>query len=226
MQTQIRDLAARFARGLPEFSLTLSSEGAGNAGRRCAAAKSVHVVTTVTPESPGIPRAMVYGLLRALPGDRALLPPSPAGPTASLTPASRCQDHTTWPSAATTPVSRTAASTASHPDVRDVRETPLWVEQDIDGYRLICDFGKSEYFRQRGWTGFWVICPSGGFVELAREIVHRARPVRRKNLAPDADGSQGSSPSGTSFRNYSEPPYGFHHIPLSNTQRGQTWYLR
>src|SRR5882724_12731846 len=97
MQTQIRDLAARFARGLPEFSLTLSSEGAGNAGRRCAAAKSVHVVTTVTPESPGIPRAMVYGLLRALPGDRALLPPSPAGPTASLTPASRCQDHTTWP---------------------------------------------------------------------------------------------------------------------------------
>src|ERR1700694_5514927 len=34
-----------------------------------------------------------------LPGDRALLPPSPAGPTASLTPASRCQDHTTSPSA-------------------------------------------------------------------------------------------------------------------------------
>src|SRR5712664_3517601 len=59
MQTQLRDLAARFARGLPEFSLALSSEGAGNAGRRCAAAKSVHVATTVTPESPGIPRAMV-----------------------------------------------------------------------------------------------------------------------------------------------------------------------
>ena len=33
-------------------------------------------VVTVTPESPGIPRAMVYGLFRALPGDRALLPPS------------------------------------------------------------------------------------------------------------------------------------------------------
>jgi len=28
------------------------------------------------------------------------------------------------------PVSRAKASTASHPDVRDVRETPLWVEQD------------------------------------------------------------------------------------------------
>ena len=34
-------------------------------------------VSQVTPESPGIPHAMVYGLLRALPGDRALLPPSP-----------------------------------------------------------------------------------------------------------------------------------------------------
>jgi hypothetical protein len=65
MQKQIRDLAARFARGLPEFSLTLSSEGAGNAGRRCAAAKSVHVVATVTPESPGIPAQWFYGFLRA-----------------------------------------------------------------------------------------------------------------------------------------------------------------
>src|SRR6202790_3467924 len=34
-------------------------------------------VRQVTPVSPGIPRAMVYGLYRALPGDRALLPPSP-----------------------------------------------------------------------------------------------------------------------------------------------------
>ena len=35
-------------------------------------------VSQVTPESPGTPRAMVYGLFRALPGDRAFLPPSPA----------------------------------------------------------------------------------------------------------------------------------------------------
>src|ERR1700716_3806889 len=67
MQTQIRDLAAHFARGLPEFSLTLQSEGAGNAGRRCAAAKSVHIVTTVTPETPGIPRAMVLRLTSCSP---------------------------------------------------------------------------------------------------------------------------------------------------------------
>ena len=42
------------------------------------------------------------GLLRALPGDRALLPPSPAeSSSADLTPASGCQDHTILPSAAT-----------------------------------------------------------------------------------------------------------------------------
>src|ERR1700682_5846853 len=53
------NLAAQSARALLKFSSTLPSEGAGNAGRRCAAAKSVHVVATVTPQSPGIPRAMV-----------------------------------------------------------------------------------------------------------------------------------------------------------------------
>ena len=52
-------------------------EGAGNAGRPMrpiAACATIVVertrVSQVTPESPGIPRAMVYGLYRALPGDR------------------------------------------------------------------------------------------------------------------------------------------------------------
>jgi hypothetical protein len=44
----------------------------------CKMKKHTSVVTTVTPDSPGIPRAMVYGLYRALPGDRALLSPSSA----------------------------------------------------------------------------------------------------------------------------------------------------
>ncbi len=75
-------------------------------------------VTTSTPESPGIPaRNGFNGLCRALPGDRALLPPSsreypacphPVGPTClpqNLTPASGRQDHTILPSAATSLVS-------------------------------------------------------------------------------------------------------------------------
>ena len=76
-----RDTASR-SRGLmrPRFAgnfLALRSEGAGNAGRPMrpiAACAGVVVertrVSQVTPESPGIPRAMVYGLLRALPGER------------------------------------------------------------------------------------------------------------------------------------------------------------
>src|SRR5882762_10714701 len=67
VQTQLRDLAALFAGGLLSFSLPSRSEGAGNAGRRCAAAKSVHVVATVTPETPGIPRAMVLRLTSCSP---------------------------------------------------------------------------------------------------------------------------------------------------------------
>src|ERR1700688_2754225 len=62
------------------------TEGAGNAGRsvRPQAAYAMVVVERtrvrqVTPEKPGIPRAMVYGLYRALPGDRAFLPPALAG---------------------------------------------------------------------------------------------------------------------------------------------------
>jgi hypothetical protein len=57
-------------------------KGAGNAGRsmrpqpRMQNKKAYELVTTVTPDTPGIPRTMGYGLLRALPGDRAFLSPS------------------------------------------------------------------------------------------------------------------------------------------------------
>src|SRR3981081_3595867 len=94
-------------------------EGVGNAGCPLHPRPRVHFVlvertrvTTSTPESPGIPARNVFnGLCRALPGDRALLPPSPrgspacphpGGPTClpqNLTPASGRQDHTILPSA-------------------------------------------------------------------------------------------------------------------------------
>jgi hypothetical protein len=69
------------------------------------------------------------GFLRALPGDRAFLSPSPADGLASLTPASGRQDHTTSPSASApfvfgaTRVHRTPPPTsvtiAKRPSVRD-----------------------------------------------------------------------------------------------------------
>ncbi len=60
-------------------------------GDRCARSPGAEkngagIVTTSTPETPSIPRTMGYGLLRALPGDRALLTPSLIDCSTSLTP--------------------------------------------------------------------------------------------------------------------------------------------
>jgi hypothetical protein len=51
--------------------------------------------------NPAFPARWFYGLFRALPGDRAFLPPSPPRSLLleNLTPASGRQDHTTSPSA-------------------------------------------------------------------------------------------------------------------------------
>jgi hypothetical protein len=74
-------------RNAPEPLMNLPpKEGVGNAGCPLHPRPRVHLVvvertrvTTSTPESPGIPaRNGFNGFLRALPGDRALLPPSSA----------------------------------------------------------------------------------------------------------------------------------------------------
>src|SRR6202163_1798795 len=95
LQTYVHDPATRCARVVHLSSAPM--EGVGNAGCPLHPRPRVHFVlvertraTTSTPESPGIPaRNGFNGLLRALPGDRALLPPSsadmsclsPVGPT-------------------------------------------------------------------------------------------------------------------------------------------------
>ena len=80
--------------------------GRGEAGRpmRPIAACAMVVVertrvSQVTPESPGIPRAMVYGVYVLSPAIWSCLSPSPAPLSANLTPTLRRQDHTTLPSA-------------------------------------------------------------------------------------------------------------------------------
>src|ERR1700682_3412301 len=116
-QTHVRDLATRSARVVHESS---AQRGRGERRMPLAPAASCALVvvertrvTTSTPESPGVPaRNGFNGFLRALPGDRALLPPSSADVflskpgwadlnSANLTPASGRQDHTTSPYAAT-----------------------------------------------------------------------------------------------------------------------------
>ena len=82
------------------------TRGRGDAGRPMrpiAACAMVMVertrVSQVTPESPGIPRAMVYGLYVLSPAIRICLSPSSALAGANLTPTLRRQDHTISPSA-------------------------------------------------------------------------------------------------------------------------------
>jgi hypothetical protein len=93
---------------------------------------------------------MVYGLLRALPGDRLVDTVTGEMNSASLTPAPRRQDHTSSPSALATPVSRAAASTASPPRVRDVRVTPLRVGRDGERYSADLGLRKTRIFFQKG----------------------------------------------------------------------------
>ena len=100
----------------------------------CAKVESTRVSHhEVAPGSPGIPaRNGFNGLLRALPGDRAFLSPSPADRSLSsnLTPASRRQDHTTSPSASAPFVKSASASTASRPTFVTIAKRPFWSGRD------------------------------------------------------------------------------------------------
>jgi hypothetical protein len=115
------------------------------------------VVTTVTPVSPGIPRANGFnGFLRSLPGDRAFLPPSSA----------RCAKH---PRRLDTSVGVSGrydfavrkhahssraprASIASRSYVRDDRDTPLFRNGMPRVVCLIWVFRKAKNFRKGDWT--------------------------------------------------------------------------
>jgi hypothetical protein len=104
--------------------------------------KHTSLVTTGSPESPGVPtRNGFNGLLRALPGDRALLPPSlrretPAKLDASIG-ASGPHDFAVRVSIIRPRTNvRLTLPRPPHPapNVRDDRETPLCVGRDGGGY--------------------------------------------------------------------------------------------
>jgi hypothetical protein len=147
-------------------------------------------VTTSTPESPGVPaRNGFNGFLRALPGDRALLPPSPTdmflskpgwadSNSANLTPASGRQDHTTSPYAATSFVSspfdrsrafrQPALQPRCAPDAAaSTASHPASVTIMIrpseggtaEDVKVIWVKRKTKFFREGGWTGESLICP-------------------------------------------------------------------
>jgi hypothetical protein len=162
-RAQLRDLAARFARGLACSFRPLQSEGAGNAGRPMrpiAACAEIVVESTrvcqVTPESPGIPRAMVLRLISRSPRRPAFLPPSLADVAANLMPASGHQDHTTSPSACTRRRQSAACVHRIPPptSVTIAKRPSVWDGTAAD-MKVICANIEAKYFCARGWTDFW-----------------------------------------------------------------------
>src|SRR6266849_1323983 len=112
------------------------------------------------------------GVLRALLGDHAWLPPSPERRESvftALAPASERQDHTTSPSAAASFVRaklRLTLPRPSHPapNVRDDRDTPLLWVRDSGNYKFDLGQSRSGIFLRQGVDRFSLatnFCPSG-----------------------------------------------------------------
>jgi len=108
-------------------------------------------VRQVTPETSGIPRAMVYGLFRNLPGDRAFLSPSLADIAANLTPASRRQDHTTSPSASALSSRAPLASTASRPAFVTIASRPSVWDGTVADIKLIWVRWQAQFLKFRNY---------------------------------------------------------------------------
>ena len=96
---------AKCARAVAKTLSLERKEGAGKAGcpmhpqPRVQSKKAHEQITTGSPETSRPSLRNGLRLIRALSGERALLPPSPALLIADLTPASRSQGHTISPSA-------------------------------------------------------------------------------------------------------------------------------
>jgi hypothetical protein len=136
------------------------TEGVGNAGcplhpqPRARSVESTRVSHHEFTGTPGIPaRDGVNGFLRALPGDRALLPPSPPRNLLleNLTPASGRQDHTASPSARVRSRQQ-RRSRPSHPNptfVTIAKRPSVWAGMGKD-VEVICVKSEPKYFCKGG----------------------------------------------------------------------------
>ena len=137
---------------------------------------------------PGIPCAMVYGLYRALPGDRACLPPSPAGSPANLTPASGarttrlCRPHRYRSSFDTACVHRIPRQRFVTTMIR-----PSERARDGEAYRGVSGQTRSDIFLQPGLDMILLICPSG-----KNHHTSSFRGAKRSGASPESMGPQGS----------------------------------
>src|SRR6266478_3934628 len=93
------------------------------------------------------------GVLRALPGDRAILPPSSVGRTTDLAPASGRQNHTTSPSAcAVIRLMTCRVHRIPHPTSVTIASRPSSRERDERRKPLIWGPGKAKSFSRQDWT--------------------------------------------------------------------------
>jgi hypothetical protein len=163
-RARVRDLAALLR---PRFARTLSlrkTEGAGKAGcpmhpQPRVGMKKPHELKSLQVHRKSArlsPRNGVTAYLRALPGDRALLPPS----SARITPR-KLDTSVGAPGphdfAVRSNISRQPMlPRPSHPlpNVRDDRETSLLRAGDIWLVDLTCHSEKQKYFCKRGLTAF------------------------------------------------------------------------
>src|SRR6476660_8345443 len=96
---------------------------------------------------PAFPAQWLYGLLRALPGERlfCLRRPREVLPLPDLAPAPRRPNHTTSPYASGAYVYRALSVHRISPRVRDDREAPLICRETSEVVRLIWVRTKAEY---------------------------------------------------------------------------------
>ena len=131
-------------------------------GARCARSlackikKHTSIVTTVTPKTPGIPRAMVLTVSFVISPVIGLVCHRRFALAAKLdasTAASGPHDFAVRDRPRSSVVA--PASTASHRNVRDDRDPPLICRETRGVEAVICPTGRAEYFCAKGWTDFW-----------------------------------------------------------------------
>src|ERR1700726_459413 len=175
-------------------SRPLQSEGAGNAGRpmRPIAACAMVVVertrvSQVTPESPGIPRAMVLTVSFVLSPGTGLSCPRRLRTCIRKLDTSVGVSGPHDFSVRLRALRPKAHPRPPHPAPRFVtlRNAPLW-DRTARVVEMICPTPKAKYFCKRDWTDkirkTKLICPSGKSVDVYDHVVTRLRCFPRLPL--------------------------------------------
>jgi len=151
---------ARCARALRQLPPSLRKRAQGKPGARCTrglVCKLHKKMRTRAYRSsggiPAFPARWFYGFFRALPGERLCCHRRRRDTPASLTPASRRQDHTTSPSASAC-ARQSQLSRPPHPTRAFVTcATPLSSGETRKLKSVICPTATAEYFCNGVWTG-------------------------------------------------------------------------